>query len=143
MRVRSPQTAGEFASYFDLRWRVLRAPWGAPRGSERDELEAAADHAMFCSDDGTPLGVGRLHFNSTAEAQIRYMAVGESARGQGLGRRIVEHLEGLARQRGADRIVLNARDEAVEFYRKLGYETIQRAPTMFGSIAHYRMEKQL
>ena len=143
MHVRSPHTDDEFAAYFDLRWRVLRAPWGALRGSERDELEAGADHAMVCSDDGTPLAVGRLHFNSANEVQIRYMAVAESARGEGLGRRIVEYLEGVARQRGANRIVLNARDEAVAFYRKLGYETIERAPMMFGSIAHYRMEKQL
>src|SRR5215211_5987960 len=101
MNVRSPQTDEEFAHYYELRWRVLRAPWGEPPGSERDELEEAAEHAFIQNDDGEPLAVGRLHFNSPEEAQIRYMAVAEPSRGQGLGRRIVKHLEAIARERGA------------------------------------------
>ena len=33
-----PRTTQEWESYFDLRWRVLREPWGQARGSERDDL---------------------------------------------------------------------------------------------------------
>ena len=39
---RPPQSAEEFAAYYELRWRVLREPWSLPRGSERDELEGSA-----------------------------------------------------------------------------------------------------
>ena len=44
MEIRSPETEQEFAAYYELRWRVLRKPWGQPSGSERDELDAAATH---------------------------------------------------------------------------------------------------
>jgi GNAT superfamily N-acetyltransferase len=48
------------------------------------------------------------------------MAVDEHACGCGYGGRILEALEAEARGRGACKIVLNARDNAVEFYRKRG-----------------------
>ncbi|MEJ2362384.1 MAG: thioesterase, partial [Gammaproteobacteria bacterium] len=38
---KSPQTKQEWQAYFDLRWRILRAPWQQARGSERDDLEAS------------------------------------------------------------------------------------------------------
>ncbi len=92
MEVRSPRTDAEFERYYELRWQVLRAPWGEPRGSERDEFDEAAEHAFVQTDEGEALATGRLHFNSPEESQIRYMAVADRARGQGLGHRIVEHL---------------------------------------------------
>jgi N-acetylglutamate synthase-like GNAT family acetyltransferase len=143
MQVKPPQSEEEFARYFELRWQVLREPWGQPRGSERDELEDAAEHALIVDDDGRPLAVGRLHFNSPTEAQIRYMAVAETARGRGLGRQIVEYLEAIARRRGATTIVLNARHEVTEFYARLGYATVGKGPTLFGTVAHRRMLKRL
>jgi N-acetylglutamate synthase-like GNAT family acetyltransferase len=141
MQVKSPQTEEQFAKYYDLRWRVLRAPWGSPRGSERDELEAGAHHAMICGDDDNVLAVGRLHFNAPDEAQIRYMAVDGQSRG--LGRRIVEYLEAAARAHGAAGIVLNAREEVVGFYSALGFEVVGEGPIMFGTVKHSRMQKRL
>jgi len=143
MKATRPQTEDEFTRYYELRWQVLRAPWGQPRGSERDELEDAAEHAVIFGDDGRALAVGRLHFNSSKEAQIRYMAVDPQARGRGLGRQIVEYLEAIAIERGAARIVLNAREEVMGFYAKLGYEVVSAGPTLFGAVRHRRMSKQL
>ena len=60
-----------------------------------------------------------------------------------LRRRILEALEAEARGRGAPKIVLNARDNAVEFYRKRGYGIIGDAETLFGVIRHVRMAKLL
>jgi predicted GNAT family N-acyltransferase len=143
MEVRSPRTPEEFDRYYDLRWRVLRAPWGSPRGSERDELEESATHAMIVDVDGNALAAGRLHLNSREEAQIRYMAVAKSDRGRGLGRRIVEYLEAAARSAGATNVVLNARDEVLGFYTALGYEVVGPGPTMFGTVKHSKMQRRL
>ena len=71
------------------------------------------------------------------------MAVDEHARGCGYGSRILEALEAEARGRGVRKIVLNARDYAVEFYRKRGYDVIGDAETPFGVIRHLWMEKLL
>src|SRR5437868_8913026 len=72
---RSPASPAEWDAYFDLRWRLLRHPWGQPRGSERDSLEDSAIHLLATDDTGRALACGRLHLNSPTEAQVRYMAV--------------------------------------------------------------------
>jgi hypothetical protein len=54
-----------------------------------------------------------------------------------------EALEAEARGHGAPKIVLNARYNAVEFYRKRGYGIIGDGETLFGVIRHVRIEKLL
>lgn len=115
LEVRSPQTDDEWAAYYELRWLVLRAPWNQPAETARDPVENVSEHAVILDGDGRALATGRLHFNSPTEGQLRSMATAEHARGQGWGRQVVEHLEEVARQRGATTIVLNARYEAVGF----------------------------
>ena len=143
LQIAKPETPEQFVEYFDLRWRIMRAPWDQPRGSERDEFEEAADHVTARDQGGRLLGIGRLHLNNEREAQIRYMAIEEGCRGQGVGRAIIEKLEVLANDRGVKRIVLNARDNVVGFYQRLGYSVIGPGPTMFGKVKHAKMEKRL
>ncbi|HEX4665683.1 MAG TPA: GNAT family N-acetyltransferase [Chthoniobacterales bacterium] len=139
----SPQSAAEWDSYFDLRWRVLREPWRQPRGSERDDREADSHHVMIAGSDSRPLAIGRLHFNSPDEAQVRFMAVEPEAQGRGLGGVILNELERRARAAGAKAIVLNAREDAERFYRKHGFVTVGAAPTLFDVLKHVRMRKDL
>jgi predicted GNAT family N-acyltransferase len=143
MDIRAPATPEEFARYYAFRHRLLRGPWGQPPGSERDKLEGQARHLMVTAEAGNVIGVGRLHFNSPEEAQVRYMAVDEDCRGQGIGRRILTALEEQAHTAGVRRIVLDARKPAERFYVKHGYRTLGEAHTLFGRIAHVRMEKTL
>ena len=139
----SPQNGAEWDDYFDLRWRVLRAPWQQPRGSEKDDLEAESQHLMIAGEDSRPLAIGRLHFNTPAEAQVRFMAVDPSAQGRGLGGKILQECERRARAAGAKSIVLNARDDAERFYLKHGFEVVGPAPTIFDAVKHVRMRKVL
>ena len=143
LRIAKPETPEQWEEYFDLRWRILRAPWDQPRGSEKDEFDEIADHVTVRDQKGRLVGVGRLHLNNDDEAQIRYMATEEDCRGLGVGRAIIEKLEELARARGVERIVLNARDNVVGFYQHSGYSVIGPGPTMFGKIKHSKMEKRL
>jgi predicted GNAT family N-acyltransferase len=141
--LQSPRSPSEWDAYFDLRWRILRQPWGQPRGSERDSEDDSAFHLLLMDAAGKALACGRLQLTALCEAPLRYMAVDQHARGCGYGGRILEALEAEARGRGAPKIVLNARDNAVEFYRKCGYDVIGDAETLFGVISHVRMEKSL
>ena len=139
----SPQSPAEWDDYFDLRWRVLRAPWHQPRGSEKDGREVESEHLMIVGQDSRPLAVGRLHFNTPHEAQVRFMAVDPAAQGRGLGSIILRELEKRAHLAGATSIVLNARDDARPFYQKHGFAVVGPAPTMFDAIKHIRMRKDL
>jgi ribosomal protein S18 acetylase RimI-like enzyme len=141
MIVRPPQTPDEFERYRDLRWRILRAPWNQPKGTEVDEIEKSAFPIMVCEVDGIPIGVGRVHFNSKVEAQIRSMAVEEEWRGKGIGAMVLKELEQIAIEKGAKKIILHARDNAVKFYECNGYKIVKTSHTLFEVIAHYLMEK--
>ncbi len=140
---RSPKTPSEWENYFDLRWRILRAPWDQPRGSEKDDREESSEHLMIVGPDLRPVAIGRLHFNTSAEAQVRFMAVEPQSQGQGLGGRILLEFERRAREAGASSIVLNARDDAERFYQKHGFVAVGPAPTIFDAVKHVRMRKDL
>ena len=145
MQLTAPTTPADFAAYYDLRYRVLRAPWGQPLGSERADDDESPDtvHAMLTAPDGTVVGVARLHPSGPGQAQVRYMAVDPAWQGQGVGRQLLEYLEATARQRGLTECILHARETAVPFYTRLGYEVVAPSHTLFGSIPHFLMRKPL
>jgi len=138
-----PTSAADWDAYYELRWRVLRAPWEQPRGSERDPTDASAYHLCAKYSDGRLLGCGRLHLNAPEEAQIRYMAVDPAAERRGVGRLLLTGLEAEAARLGCRIVTLNSRSSAQTFYERHGYSVNGPAPTLFGVIPHVRMSKEL
>jgi N-acetylglutamate synthase-like GNAT family acetyltransferase len=142
MTPRAPQNDAEWDSYDELRYQVLRAPWGQPR-DEKASDEVPTVHAMIADHRNRAIAVGRLLILSPTEGQIRSMATAEDMRGQGLGQQIMRHLEQAARDAGISVITLNSREEAVAFYTKLGYKRVGEGPLLFGKIPHAAMRKEL
>ena len=138
-----PSSEQDFGAYYHLRWKILRRPWGQPRGSERDDSDANSIHLMARAPEGSALGVARLHFIAPGEAQLRYMAVEETHRGRGIGTLLLNAVENRARAAGARSLVLDARESAAGFYRRHGYQDAGPAHTLFGTIHHVRMRKRL
>ena len=143
MIVRPPQTPEEFERYRDLRWRILRAPWNKPKITEQDDLENDDFPIMVCEVDGIPIGVGRAHFISEDEAQIRSISVEPHWEGKGIGSIVLKELEKIVTAKGAKRIIIHARNNAVEFYKKNGYHSVEESYTLFGVIPHTLMEKKI
>ena len=143
MIVRPPQTPEEFERYRDLRWRILRAPWDQPKITEQDDLENDDFPIMVCEVDGIPIGVGRAHFISEDEAQIRSISVEPNWEGKGIGTIVLKELEKIVTAKGAKRIIIHARNNAVEFYKKNGYHSVEESYNLFGVIPHTLMEKKI
>jgi len=140
--IKQPESPDEFRQYYDLRWRILRAPWGEPEGSELDGIEDQCFHIIVTNNEKT-VGVGRLQYNSADEAQIRYMAVAKEHERNGIGRRIVNALEQEAINKNISTVMLDAREPAVGFYQNLGYSIDMKSYVLFNKIQHYRMIKRL
>jgi len=75
-----------------------------------------------------PIGCGGVKHHPGAVTDIKRMWIAESARGLGLGRRLLVHLEGLARARGSREVRLETGDvltEAIALYRSAGYAEVE------------------
>ena len=119
--IKSPQTSEEWDDYFLFRWEMLRKPLGMSKDSLKDELESSSFHLIAIDEYKTIVGSGRVHFNSDEEAQIRYMAINENLKRKGIGSEIIKKLEEHAGKNGAKTVILNAREEAINFYLSLNY----------------------
>src|SRR5436190_13389160 len=116
-----PQTPDELDKYYQLRWEVLRRDWNRPKGSEKDDGEEGAIHAMIIDENDQAIAVCRLQLPDKTTGQIRSMGVKAEDRGKGYGSIIISYLEHSAKAKGIDKIFLDARDNAVPFYERMGY----------------------
>jgi predicted GNAT family N-acyltransferase len=138
-----PVTEEELKSYYDLRFEILRKPWGQTEDTTKDDWEDQSLHVLVIDDNNSSIATGRLQYNSEKEGQIRSMAVKEEYRGNGLGTEVLKYIEEKASEKNLETIVLDARDKAVDFYLKNGYTIEGPSYTLFEVIPHFRMIKKL
>ena len=144
MKIIEPNSSAEFEQYYNLRYEVLRKPWFQPKGSEKDDGDKSSIHRMIIDEsNGKAVAVGRLQFNTSEEAQIRYMAVSDNYQLKGYGNIIVKTLEDIALNKGIRNIILQARGNALKFYWKNGYEIIEKSYLLFDEIQHWLMVKKI
>ena len=140
--IRSPASEKEWETYDSFRWEILRKPLKMSHIPLKDNLEEVSIHLMGVTSEGKVLACGRLHLNTSEEAQIRYMGVSEDLRRSGIGSKMIKKLEEEAINQGANQIMLNARENAVAFYKSLGYFEVGLYESDI-QIPHTRMEKKI
>ena len=93
-----------------------------------EQLQGADIRFWALFDNGTPLGCGALKQLSDGSAEVKSVYVAAAARGRGLARKIMQHLESEARSSGVTALVLETGsdllpdyDAARALYEKLGY----------------------
>ncbi len=130
----------EYEAALALREALLRRPLGLGFSQEDREDDRRARHfGAFLAGRlvGCVLGV------PDADAvRIRQMVVTEEMRGRGIGAGLMAALEASFAAEGITRFRLNARLDAVEFYRRLGFTPLGEPFAELG-IPHQRMEKTL
>ena len=93
---------------------------------------------------GSPVGCGAVKVHEEGAADIKRMWIATSARGLGLGRRLLSELERHARDQGATLVRLEtnrALKEAIAMYRAHGYTEV--APFNDELYAHHWFERRL
>lgn len=128
-----------YAQEVALRRRVLREPLGLDFTPEQLEAEKRDLH-LVAVDDGRVVGCLVLTPLGGGAVQMRQVAVEPSWQGKGVGKRLVETSEALARERGYAEMVLHARETAVDFYLKQGYR-VRGEPFIEVTIPHREMFK--
>ncbi len=140
-----PGTPEQWRAYYLLRYEVLRKPWDQPIGSELAEDDDVSYHGMIVNKKGEALAVGRIHATGPEQAQIRFMAVRDDMQGLGLGKSLLHYLERKAQKEDPSliQILLQAREGAIPFYERQGYQMIDKSYMLFGKIQHFLMVKSL
>jgi N-acetylglutamate synthase-like GNAT family acetyltransferase len=139
--IRSPQTKTEWTAYYQLRYTILRAPWGQAKGSEQTADEDQHQHFAYFDTANQLLGVGRLDLLDPQTTQVRFMAVADEQQGKGIGKAIMEEMESVSKEMGFQKIILHAREVALPFYQQLGYQLDAPSHLLFGEIQHFLMHK--
>jgi len=112
--------------------------------AHEEELRPPAGVLLVASLHGDPIGCGALRLHAGAPAEIKRMWVAQSARGLGLGRRLLTELEAHAARGDAPAVRLETNRtlvEAVGLYRSAGY--VEVAPFNDEPYADHWFEKAL
>ena len=108
------------------------------------EMRPPAGLFLVATLRGNPIGSGALKFHGKEPAELKRMWVAESARGLGVGRRLLAALEDQAAMHGVRTVRLETNKslvEAIGLYRSAGYAEV--APFNDEPYAHHWFEKQL
>ena len=125
-----------------IREQVFAVEQGIPAALVHDGLDASALH-ILALDDGTPIATGRLTLAPNGEGILARIAVLPAYRGRGLGKRVVQHLEALARREGLATVSLKPHHHLEAFYATLGYETVPGSYSTAGPHPLITMTKRL
>jgi DNA-binding MarR family transcriptional regulator/GNAT superfamily N-acetyltransferase len=109
-----------------------------------DELRLPNGLFVVATLHGDPVGCGGLKLHVRRPAELKRMWVAPSARGLGLGRRLLKELERLAGAHGVRTLRLETNrnlTEAIALYRSAGY--VEVAPFNDEPYAHHWFEKPL
>jgi N-acetylglutamate synthase-like GNAT family acetyltransferase len=132
----------EIDKILDLRYEVLRKPWDKSKDTATDDFEKSSVNA-YIEENGIVISCGRLQDNGGGLGQIRFMAVNPNYQGKGLGKQILKALEEEGRKLQLNKIELQARENAVDFYKNAGYSIKEKSFKLWDIIQHYLMEKAL
>ena len=141
MNIRTPTTEKEWEDYYDLRYRILRKPLGKPIGSEKNEGDKSGKHFALYSHNQLK-AIARLDQAGREISQVRFVAVEENTQGQGFGKKIMRAVEFDSKKSGNQKMILQARENALEFYLKLDYKVIKKTHLLFDQVQHYLLEKE-
>jgi len=133
----------EYFSELDRRFDTGFDPGLSIPAAER-EMRPPAGLFLVATLRGDPIGSGALKFHGKKPADIKRMWVAESARGLGVGRRLLTELEQLATDHGVRKVRLETNKslvEAISLYQSAGY--VEVAPFNDEPYAHHWFEKQI
>jgi ribosomal protein S18 acetylase RimI-like enzyme len=131
----------EYHQLVQLRQAVLRTPLGLAYTPEDLEKESGEFHfAVFAHQK--IVGGFILAPVDPQTLKLRQFAVAAELQGQGIGKKMLVDLEGFARQRGIQKIMMHARETAVPFYERNGYQKRGERFTEV-TLPHWYMEKTL
>jgi DNA-binding MarR family transcriptional regulator/GNAT superfamily N-acetyltransferase len=142
----SPSARWCVSQYFEELNRRFESGFDPAASLPADDRELMPPRGAFllASVDGQPVACGAVKVISPAVGSLKRMWVGDTVRGLGIGRRLLEALEVQARALGLMTLRLETNQtlhEAIQLYRSAGFSEV--APFNSDPYAHHWFEKRL
>ena len=139
-----PKTRDEFKAYYELRYRVLRKPWGQGRDTEKDDYEPISQHFMAVDEEtGNIVGVVKIFEKEPGIGWFSHLAVEHAYQKKGVGRMLLNAVENQARENGFKRLGCMARVNTTKYFEKYGFHVEGLPAQYFGTTQVVWMEKTL
>ena len=115
--------SSRYKELLELRYKILLQPLGLKFLDSYREEEASFLH-VGCIENSPDEVIGGLILVPIDHEEIRVMqvAVDTIHQGEGIGRKLIEHTENIAKEIGYERLVMHAMLSVVGFYEKLGFK---------------------
>ena len=110
---------------------------------EFDGHDAPDTKYILALDDDFPIATARMYENDAGSVIIGRIVTLPEYRHRGIGSAVVKECERWATELGYRKVVLDSRDNKVEFYRKLGYRECGEPYFDGDTFRCIRMEKDL
>ena len=122
IKIREPQTALELIFLRNIRIQVFVIEQQIPWQWEFDEFDTTATH-LIVEMNQQIIGTGRFYPSSNDESiyKLGRMAVLKNFRGLGIGSKILNKFEDIAKSKNISEIYLEAQSDKLNFYLKQNY----------------------
>tara|TARA_R110002012_G_scaffold252147_3_gene430861 strand:+ start:76545 stop:76967 length:423 start_codon:yes stop_codon:yes gene_type:complete len=107
-----------------------------------DNFEQHGYHLVCIEENGVVLGTGRLNIENF-KGIISQMAILPKYQKLGIGKSILTQLLKKCKENQVETIELNAREAAIDFYGKMGFEVVgTKYPSQKTGVIHQKMVKK-
>jgi len=141
--IKTPKSRDDFKAYYALRYRVLREPFGYPKGTEKDDYEPISEHFMAISEKGEVVGVAKLYEKAEGVGHVSHLAVAPDYQHKGIGHLLLQNMEQRAREKGFKIIGTTARTTASAYFERFGFRVVGIPTPHLGTTHLVWMEKSL
>lgn len=123
-----PEAAALLTEYLDFRESTFPPP-GVYRRSPADPAQFVRPRGAFVvvREGDVAIGCGGVRLLDSDRAEVKHLWLRPAAQGRGVGRALLVHLEGVARDLGAGTVVLDTNASlaaAAALYRSAGYAPV-------------------
>ena len=140
--IRANKTWQQAGAYY-VRIQGMARQHGITLEREFDEHDTPDTKYIVLTDDDFPVATCRFYPLDDESAMIGRVVVLPEYRGKRLGQRVINEMEAWLSELGYRKAVIESRDVAVDFYKKLGYVITDPTIIHGDTFDCIRMEKKL
>lgn len=141
LTIRLAQLPADFPQIYQVRQQVFQLEQGVDAALEFDGLDDQAEH-LLAVQDRQAIGTARIRYFNPQRAKLERVAVLATARGQGIGKKLVATAFAILSDRGVREVYIHSQVAVRDFYNSLGFESEGEIFEEAG-IPHVKMSKYL